>query len=269
MSRKAGYNSVVADKLAQQIAWLASRIRGAPHVACLTGAGVSAESGVPTFRGAGGLWEGHRVEEVATPGAFARDAQLVWRFYLARREGLLAVKPNVAHLALAELERRCPKFDLITQNVDGLHHLAGSRRVIALHGEIWIDRCTRCGHEERVGPEGWNSVGRDEPGFAARLPKCVQCGGLARPGVVWFGEFLPPDAMQRASQAARSADLFLVIGTSSIVEPAASIAHVAKRHGATVVEINVEETGLTRHADATLLGKAGEIFGEIMNAIRN
>lgn len=250
--------------MAQQSAWLAQRIAAARHVACMTGAGVSAESGVPTFRGAGGLWEGHRVEEVATPEAFTRDPELVWRFYLARRQGLLAVKPNPAHHALVELERRCPQFDLITQNVDGLHHLAGSRKLIVLHGEIWIDRCMRCGHEERVGPKGWEPAGRDERVVAAELPRCVACGGLARPGVVWFGEMLPPDAMQRASQAARSADLFLVIGTSSIVEPAASLAHVARQYGATVVEINLEPTPLTPHADATLLGKAGEIMPRVV-----
>lgn len=245
----------MTDNLAQQSAWLAQRIAAARHVACMTGAGVSAESGVPTFRGAGGLWEGHRVEEVATPEAFARDPDLVWRFYLARRRGLLAVKPNPAHHALVELERRCPRFDLITQNVDGLHHLAGSRKLIVLHGEIWIDRCTACSFEQRV-----SSV-------ADRIPRCAQCGALARPGVVWFGEMLPPDAVQRASQAARSADLFMVIGTSSVVEPAASLAHVAKGRGATVVEINLEPTPLTPHADATLLGKAGEILAEVMNLL--
>jgi NAD-dependent deacetylase len=241
--------------LAQQIAWLAERIVGANHVACMTGAGVSAESGVPTFRGAGGLWEGLRAEEVATPEAFARDPELVWRFYLARRRGLIGIQPNPAHLALVELERICRHFELITQNVDGLHHLAGSRKLITLHGEIWIDRCTHCGQEERVSE------------VAEGMPKCPHCGGLRRPGVVWFGEVLPPDAMQRAAQAARSAELFLVIGTSSVVQPAASLAHLAKDHGATVIEINTEPTPLTQHANATLAGRAGEIMARVMAAV--
>ncbi|HRX86568.1 MAG TPA: Sir2 family NAD-dependent protein deacetylase, partial [Phycisphaerae bacterium] len=195
--------------------------------------------------------------DVATPEAFARDPELVWRFYLARRSGLLAVKPNPAHYALVELERRCPAFDLITQNVDGLHAIAGSRKVIALHGEIWVDRCTDCGHEERVAT------------VAAGLPVCSRCGASARPGIVWFGEMLPPDAIQFAAQAARSADVFLVIGTSSVVEPAASLAHLAKDHGATVVEVNMEPTPLTPFADATLLGKAGEIMPQVVAALVN
>lgn len=245
----------MVDNLAQQVAWVAERIAGADSVACMTGAGISAESGVATFRGAGGLWEGHRVEDVATPGAFARDPELVWRFYLARRRGLLTVQPNPAHHALAELERRGRLAALITQNVDGLHHIAGSRNVIALHGEIWIDRCTACGHEEHVTT------------VAESLPTCSRCRRPARPGIVWFGEMLPPDAIQRASQAARSADLFLVIGTSSVVQPAASLALLAKDHGATVVEINLEPTPLTPYANVTLLGKAGEIMPQILAAL--
>ena len=173
----------MSEKLTQQIDWLADQLGHTGRVACMTGAGVSAESGVPTFRGTGGLWEGRRAEEIATPEAFARDPEAVWRFYLWRRRGLLDIKPNPAHYALAELERSCPQFDLITQNVDGLHHQAGSRNLITLHGDIWVDRCTECGYEERA------SAVSDKP------PACRECGALARPGVVWFGEMLPEGAL--------------------------------------------------------------------------
>jgi len=245
----------MADNLAQQINAVAARIAAARALACMTGAGVSAESGVPTFRDAGGLWEGHRPEEVATPQAFARDPQLVWRFYRERRRGLLNVKPNPAHTALVELERRFPHFALITQNVDGLHPIAGSRQVIALHGDIWIDRCTRCGFERRA-----TTVDEDDP-------ICTRCSQPARPGVVWFGEMLPPGAIETAVQAAQDCDVMLVVGTSSVVEPAASLAHLAKGGGATVIEINLEPTPLTPFADFALHGPAGVILPEIIAAL--
>jgi NAD-dependent deacetylase len=246
----------VADNLTQQIRWLADRLKGAQHVACLTGAGVSAESGVPTFRSGGGLWEGSRVEDVATLEAFNRDSHRVWRFYLERRRGLTGIKPNPGHFALAELEKLCPRFDLITQNVDGLHQLAGSRRVLLLHGDIWMDRCSRCGHEERA-----TSVSEE-------APNCGVCAALARPGVVWFGECLPPGALEYAASCAASADVMLVVGTSSVVQPAASLADWAKSAGATVVEINLEPTPRTGLADATLLGKSGEILSQVVTVMR-
>lgn len=242
--------------LREQIEWVAKRLADAKSVACMTGAGVSAESGVPTFRGAGGFWEGHHAEDLATPQAFARDHETVWRFYLMRRRGLLDVQPNPAHHALAELEKLCPHFDLITQNVDGLHHRAGSRNVTALHGDIWIDRCTECGSEKRA-----SEVSDD-------LPKCEACGSLARPGVVWFGEMLPAGAINHAADCAKSAEVMLVVGTSSVVQPAASLADLAKSCGATVVEVNLEPTPLTGIADETLLGKAGEIMPAIVDAMR-
>ncbi len=201
----------MSDKLTQQVRWLANILAQSKRVACLTGAGVSAESGVATFREAGGLWEGHRPEDVATPEAFARDKEMVWRFYLARREGLLAVKPNPAHYALADLQEMCPQFDLITQNVDGLHDIAGSRDVNKLHGDIWIDRCTKCGYEQRVDT------------VSETIPTCAKCGALARPGIVWFGEMLPDGAIDRAARAAVAAEVMLVVGTSCLVQPAASL----------------------------------------------
>jgi NAD-dependent deacetylase len=256
----------VADKLAQQINDVAKRIARAERIVCMTGAGVSAESGVPTFRDAGGLWEGHRPEEVATPEAFARDPALVWRFYATRRRGLLGVEPNAAHQALARLEQRCPDFLLVTQNVDGLHHRAGSRNIIALHGDIWIDRCPACRAETRA-DAGSASTRYGADAGAAKLPTCPDCGGATRPGVVWFGEMLPPGALERAADAAGACNVMLVIGTSSVVYPAASLATLAKDAGATVIEINLEPTPLTGKADATLLGKAGEIMGEVMRAL--
>ena len=246
----------MSEKLTQQIDWLADQLGNIGRVACMTGAGVSAESGVPTFRGTGGLWEGMRAEDIATPEAFASDPEAVWRFYLARRRGLLDIKPNPAHYALAELERSCPRFDLITQNVDGLHHQAGSRNIITLHGDIWIDRCTECGHEERAST------------VSDKSPACRKCGALARPGVVWFGEMLPEGALEKAAACATAAELMLVVGTSSVVQPAASLANWAKADGALVVEINLDETPLTPLADATLLGKAGEILARVMEVYR-
>jgi NAD-dependent deacetylase len=166
----------------------------------------------------------------------------------------LQVRPNPAHHAIVEIERRVPDFGLITQNVDGLHRLAGSRNIVELHGDIWIDRCTACGHEARVNtvPEG--------------LPACEKCGGLARPGVVWFGEMLPPGAFDTAVAWAANANLVLVIGTSNVVQPAASLADIARSNNATVVEINLEPTALSHTADVALHGKAGEILPRLLDA---
>ena len=184
------------------------RLAEAQSVAVLTGAGISAESGIPTFRGAGGLWNHYRAEDLATPEAFARDPRLVWEWYNWRRETIAKAAPNPAHLALVKLERAKPSFTLITQNVDGLHNLAGSGRVLKLHGDIWRMRCTDCGS---------NWPDRRVP--LPKLPPHCACGGLARPGVVWFGEPLPPGMMNEAEHAVASSEVFLVIGTSAVVYP--------------------------------------------------
>ena len=176
----------------------------------LTGAGVSAESGVPTFRGANGLWKQYRAEDLATPQAFARDPKLVWEWYDWRRGLIAAARPNAGHYALAELQDRVPRFTLITQNVDDLHDDAGSRDVLKLHGSIWVQRCTQCGKEK---------TDRTTP-LPEIPPKCA-CGALLRPGIVWFGEMLPQDVWQHAEWAAEHAEIFLVIGTSALVYPAA------------------------------------------------
>jgi NAD-dependent deacetylase len=235
--------------IAQAREWLA----GAQSVVVLTGAGISAESGVPTFRGAGGLWRNFRPEELATPEAFARDPKLVWEWYDWRRSVIARAEPNPGHLALAEIERRKPHFWLITQNVDGLHERAGSRRVTKLHGDIWLLRCTGCGREER------NEQVPLEP-----LPPRCACGGLMRPGVAWFGEALPAKAPETAFDAARRAELFLVLGTSSIVYPAAGLPQVALEHGARVIEINLEPTALSGVPQISLRGKTGELLPQIV-----
>ena len=227
-----------------------------PLVAVLTGAGVSAESGVATFRGAGGLWEGHPIEEVATPWAFARDPLKVWRFYAARREQALGCRPNAAHLGLAELEGRLEgRFALATQNVDGLHQEAGSRGVLELHGSLWRVRCTRCGEERED---------RTVP-FPDLPPLCPRCTGMLRPAVVWFGEVLPGEVFGAAVEAAEHCSLLLVVGTSAVVEPAASLARVAAARGAKVWEVNPERTPLTPICDRSWQSPAGRVMAEVVD----
>ncbi len=224
----------------------------------LTGAGVSAESGVPTFRGKDGLWKQFRAEELATPEAFARDPGLVWEWYRWRRNLIREKEPNPAHRALVELEKRIlergGEFGLITQNVDGLHEKAGSRRVIPIHGNIWEVRCAdpAC---------GWKKVDRGE---LDPLPRCPECGGLARPGVVWFGEALPEEALVEVERILRGCDLFLVAGTSGVVQPAASFAWAARRRGAKVIEVNLVPTPLTQAAHLAFHGPAGEILPRLV-----
>ncbi len=235
-------------------------IAEAASVAVLTGAGISAESGIPTFRGRGGLWRSYPPEKLATPEAFERDPVLVWEWYDWRRGLIAQAQPNAGHQALAELEQRLTgdghepeAFTLITQNVDGLHDRAGSRRVVKLHGDIWRVRCVGCGQETR-----------NEQVPVKPLPPRCNCGALLRPGVVWFGEPLPPRAWAEASSAARRAELFLVIGTSGIVYPAAGLAKEARAAGARVAIINPETTGLDGAADWVVRGPAGETLRRLL-----
>jgi NAD-dependent deacetylase len=242
------YTSVLND-LQQARQWLAE----ADAVAILTGAGISAESGVPTFRGDGGLWREHKPEDLATPEAFARDPKLVWEWYDWRRGLIAQAAPNAAHRALVQLETRKPRFTLITQNVDGLHDLAGNGKILKLHGDIWRMRCTTCGA---------NFPNRRVP--LPKLPPHCACGGMARPGVVWFGEPLPEGIMQEAEHAAGNAEVFLVIGTSAVVYPAAGLIPYAKQSGAKVIEINPEPTAATGIVDCALHGPAGEILPTLL-----
>jgi NAD-dependent deacetylase len=228
-------------------------LKQARSIAVLTGAGVSAESGVPTFRGPQGLWKERRPEDLATLAAFARDPKLVWEWYDWRRSVLAKVKPNAGHAALAELEKRVANFTLITQNVDGLHELAGSRNVLRLHGSMWTLRCMDCERER---------IDRRVP--MPEIPPRCECGGMLRPGVVWFGEALPQAVWRDAEAAARASELFLVIGTSAVVYPAAGLAQIAKSSGARVVEINIAETALSDGIDSFLQGPSGELLPQLI-----
>jgi NAD-dependent deacetylase len=228
-------------------------VAGARRIVALTGAGVSAESGIPTFRGPGGLWRSHRAEDLATPEAFARDPKTVWEWYDWRRGLILAARPNRAHQALAALEGRCQSFTLVTQNVDGLHRAAGSLHVIELHGDIWTLRCTGCGAER---------IDRRVP--LPELPPRCGCGAWELPGVVWFGESLPPGALERAEDQVTRAELLLLIGTSAAVWPAAGLGERALAGGVRVIEVNPEPTPYSERVLA-LAGPAARVLPELLD----
>ena len=251
----------------QAVAQVAGWLRDAERVVALTGAGVSAESGVPTFRGDNGLWRNHDPMSLATPDAFRRDPRGVWAWYRWRQALVRRCQPNAGHLALAELERRVPNFVLATQNVDGLHRAAGSTDVIELHGNLFADRCTRCGHVRSA----WDdALGFEvDPGAPERdpeLPSCERCGGLTRPGVVWFGENLPEGALERAGRAAASSDLLLVVGTSGVVYPAAGLASIAARAGARVVVVNPQQSAHDGVADLTVSASSADALPRLLEA---
>ena len=229
--------------------------KGEP-IAALTGAGVSAESGIPTFRGAGGFWEGFRAEDLATPEACRDNPEKVWEWYHWRRRFVLDASPNPAHRALAALERVHPRFTLITQNVDGLHQRAGSQRVVELHGSLHQMRCLDCGLVAPV------------PGDAEGVMRCAACGGVCRPHIVWFGELLPEEEWRRAYAAALGARVMLVAGTSAAVYPAAGLVEVAADRGADVIEVNPEETALSWRATWAIREPAGAAVPKLLAAAR-
>jgi len=242
-------NMKIADQLIEAM-------RHAKRVAVLTGAGVSAESGVPTFRDAQtGFWADFKPEDLATPQAFRRNPKMVWEWYAYRRQMVANVSPNPGHHALVEVERRVPEFMLITQNVDGLHQRAGSKRVVEIHGNITRVKC----FDDDGVVEKWEEKGEVPP-------RCPRCGGMLRPDVVWFGEELPPGAFETSVQAAVECDVFLSIGTSSVVYPAAALPFEALKAGAMVVEINPDSTSLTARASYVLRGASGEVLPALVRA---
>lgn len=224
------------------------KLAAAHNVVVLTGAGISADSGVPTFRGTDGLWRNFRAEDLATPDAFARDPRLVWEWYSWRRELIATKRPNAAHEAVAQLERQHSQFWLITQNVDGLHRAAGSRNLSEIHGNIWKVRCTEC---QRVVDN------HDVP--IQILPRCADCQGLLRPHIVWFGESLDEEDLRQSYAALRSCDLCLIIGTSGLVYPAAGFASIAKDAGAFIVDINLDVAPHASLIDVSLQGRAKDV----------
>jgi NAD-dependent deacetylase len=253
------------DEMESAVREAARALSRATHVAVLTGAGVSAESGVPTFRASDGLWEGHRIEDVASPDGFVRDPRLVWQFYNGRRANVGRVQPNPGHVALAALEARLGSgFTLITQNVDGLHQSAGTRNVLEVHGSLRRTRCTECGsvHDRGLDP-------------LADMPTCELCAGLLRPDIVWFGEMLPTRIWEQAVEAAESCDVFLVVGTSAVVHPAAGLINLARRAGwlggqrTTVIEFNLTRTVASDAADIGLYGPSGQTLPRVLDALVN
>jgi NAD-dependent deacetylase len=243
----------------------AEALARARRVAVLTGAGASAESGVPTFRASDGLWEGHRIEDVASPEGFHRDPALVWNFYNGRRANVATVQPNPGHRALADLERRFGNgFTLVTQNVDGLHQAAGSENVLEIHGSLRRTRCTFC---KKVEDRGLDPLGD--------APMCVECNSPLRPDIVWFGEALPTFIWEKAVTAAEKCDVFLVVGTSAVVYPAAGLIQIARTRGqwlgteskATVIEFNLTETDVSHTVDIGLYGPSGVTLPAVVAAL--
>ena len=240
-------------------ATLRSRLKDAGRVVVFTGAGISVESGVPTFRGDEGLWKKFKPEELANIDAFMRNPELVWQWYQHRREVISSVKPNAGHYAIAAMDARYPSCVVVTQNIDNLHRRAGSRTVHELHGNIERDFCMECRTPAAPG----------EIAGQAGSPRCTACGGLVRPDVVWLGEMLPEEDWNAGVAAAEQADLFFAVGTSSVVYPAATLPTIARRAGAYLVEVNIERTDLSPTADEVLLGKAGEILPALLALVEH
>jgi NAD-dependent deacetylase len=238
---------------------LFDRLKEARNILFFTGAGISAESGVPTFRGKDGLWKNHKPEELANLQAFLSHPDEVWEWYQYRRGIIRKAAPNPAHLAIAEMQEYFQSVIVVTQNVDNLHIRAGSKEVYELHGNLERNYCIRCG----------KTYSAEEFDDLNEVPHCRECGGLIRPDVVWFGEALPQDVYKSALQSARESDVCFVVGTSAVVYPAAYVPYEAKRSGAFLVEINLNPTELTPTADLFLPGKAGEVLPEILRDIKS
>jgi NAD-dependent deacetylase len=249
------------------LANLLEAVRHAKQLTVLTGAGVSAESGIPTFRDRlSGLWERYEPAELATPEAFARDPALVWGWYESRRAALLRAQPNPAHRAIAQMATHVPRLTLVTQNVDDLHERAGSRDALHLHGEIARPYCERC---RRVHMPGSGVPAMADGGQRLEPPRCSACGGRIRPGVVWFGESLPEDNWKAAVQAASQCDVLICVGTSAVVQPAASLISRAHAAGAVTIQVNPNPTEMDGVVSHALRGRAGEILPALVQSVWN
>lgn len=229
-----------------------TKLSESKKVVFFTGAGISAESGIPTFRGKDGIWNKLKPEELANFNAFMRNPKMVWEWNNHRKKIVHEAKPNAGHIAIAEMQNLFDEVTVVTQNIDNLHHRAGSKNIFELHGNIERNFCVKC-----------RTFYNEELDFSNGVPKC-KCGGLIRPDVVWFGEYLPEDQFSGGEKAALNCDLFFVVGTSAVVYPAAGLVHVAKQSGAFIVEVNIEETEITPLCDQSFFGEAGKILPEII-----
>jgi NAD-dependent deacetylase len=234
---------------------IVKRIREAERASVLTGAGVSAESGIPTFRGAGGIWEKYDFRKLATPDGFWSDPQLGWEWYQLRQREMRKAQPNPAHETIASMENHFQSFSVLTQNIDGMHRRAGNRNIVELHGNIWRMKCPRDG----------TLITIDAP--VEFIPPFCECGSIMRPDVVWFGEQLPAEAVEKASSVASGCDVMFVVGTSAVVYPAAALPILTKNSGGLVVEVNLEPTDVSTYADISFLGRAGEILPALWRII--
>lgn len=232
------------------------KLKSTDSVVFFTGAGISAESGIPTFRGKEGIWNKIKPEELASFDAFIRNPELVWEWYNHRKRIIHQSKPNPGHIAIAEMQDLFPEVTVVTQNIDNLHRRAGSKTIYELHGNIERNYCIKC-----------KKFYNEELDFSKGVPKC-NCGGLIRPDVVWFGEYLPEDQFNASEKVAANCDLFFVVGTSAVIYPAASLIFTAKQNGAYLAEINIEETEISGLADKSFFGTSGEILPEILNEIK-
>jgi NAD-dependent deacetylase len=226
------------------------------RIVFFTGAGISAESGIPTFRGKDGIWNKLKPEELANFNAFLRNPQMVWEWYNHRKKIIHDSKPNSGHLAIAEFEKYFDDVTVVTQNIDNLHRRAGSTKIYELHGNIERNYCIKC-----------HTYYNEELDFSDGVPKC-KCGGLIRPDVVWFGEFLPADQLEESEKAAIRSDIFFVVGTSAVVYPAAGLVYTAKRSGSFIVEVNIEETEVTSIADVSFFGEAGKVLPAVLKKVK-
>ncbi len=237
---------------------LITKINNAKDILFFTGAGISAESGIPTFRGKDGIWNKLKPEELANFNAFLKNPDMVWEWYQYRRQIVEEKSPNPGHMTIVEFEKYFNSVAVVTQNVDSLHNRAGSKKVLELHGNIEKNYCIKC-------KSRYDNLIISENKTA---PKCKKCGGLVRPDVVWFGEMLPQDVFNEAEKLAMRSDICFVIGTSAVVYPAANIPFVAKQYGSVLVEINITQTGLTNFCDYSIMGNSGEVLPLILEEIK-